>query len=101
MGQDCHPAGLVNGGGRFAQVQPLGDGLCDPQGQDVAVPAADLNTGHNVKRIVVLLFAGPQRSVQRVVVGDGDDVQLWPVAGDEIQQLLCRWLSVAGAGVHV
>lgn len=100
VGEDGDSALFVDGGHRFVQRQPGRDGLCYPQAQDVPNGAADLDAGHDVEWVFMLMFTGPQGGVHPIMVGNSDNIEMG-VIGNVVQHFADGWHAVAGAGVDV
>ena len=98
--QHGNPVLRVDGRRRLRQRQPLWDRLSHPQRQHVPLGARHFYTWYDVKGVKVALLVCPQASLNPVVVGDGDHVQL-AVFGGEIQHLARGRDAVAQRGMHV
>jgi hypothetical protein len=100
MRQDGDAALFMNCRDGFLHRHAFGDGLGDPQGDNMAFARGDLDAGDDVERVVRPVRICPQAGVQYVMVGDGNHIQATPFFHIVQDLLHCR-KAIAGFGVHV
>jgi hypothetical protein len=100
MRQDSDATLLMDSGGSLCQGHPRWNKLCHPQRQHMTIGAADFDTGYDVKRIVGTVIISPQAGFNRVMIGNGDDIQRTH-SRDMAQHFTDTVKTIAGSGVHV
>ncbi len=100
MCQNSEAALFMNRGDGFSYRHAFGNGLGNPQTDDMPAARGDFHTGDNIERVAITLLISPQTGIQHIVIGDGDDVQITPV-GNALQNLSSGCEAIAGTGVHV
>ena len=98
--QNRHAILIVNGGCGIFQGHIRRDRMLHPQRQYVPVAAADFETRHNIKGILVAVSISPQAGINDIVIGDGDDIQMG-MFGDVVEHLVNGRKAVAIRRVDV
>jgi hypothetical protein len=99
VGRNTHATLFAHAQQRVDQRSPGGHGTLNPVSQQVSLGGGYLDAGYHADAVARGQIARPQRTLQRVVIRDRDDVQPGPARG--FQHRLDRAQAIAVSGVKV
>ncbi len=100
MCQHRDTALFVDSGSGFGKGHITRNGLCHPPTEHMTARAGDFQTGNDVKWVFFAPFICPERAIECVMIGNGDDIQCAKLL-NIIEQFPDSWQAIAYGGVHV